>query len=58
MPIAIIVGLLAGLMGWRRASARGGTTTDKLQFAAAHGIPAFLIVMIGLTVAARAGWLD
>lgn len=57
MVIAFIAALLAGLLGWRRATAAGGKTADKLQYAAAHGIPAFLVTLILMTVAARMGWL-
>ena len=57
MAIAFIVALLAGLVGWRRATAAGGRTADKLQYAAAHAIPAFLIVMIAFTITAQLGLL-
>ena len=54
---AAIAALAAGVIGWRRAGAAGGKTADKWQYAAAHGIPAFLIVIILMTIAARMGWL-
>ena len=57
MPIAIMFALVAGFIGWNRAAKRGGNRADKIQYAAAHGIPAFLVVMILMTVAARMGWL-
>lgn len=57
MLVAFFVAILAGLVGWRRAAAAGGVRADKLQYAAAHGIPAFLVTMIAMTVAARMGWL-
>lgn len=54
---ALIAALAAALLGWRRAAAQGGNTADKWQYAAAHAIPAFLVVIILMTVAARMGWL-
>ena len=56
MVVAFIVGLVAAAMGWIRAKRRGGQTVDCLQYAAAHGIPAFLIVMIVMTIAGNLGW--
>ena len=53
---ALILMVLFGALGWYRASRRGGATGDKLQYAAAHGLPAFLIGMIGMTIAGRMGW--
>lgn len=57
MVIAFIAALLAGALGWRRAAAAGGNAADKWQYAAAHSIPAFLVALILMTVAARMGWL-
>lgn len=54
---ALGLALLAGLIGWRRAAGRGGNASDRWQYAAAHGIAAFLLGMILMTVAARMGWL-
>jgi len=48
--------VIAGAIGWRRAASRGGNRADRWQYAAAHGIPAFLIGMILMTVAGRLGW--
>jgi len=57
MLLALILGLLAAAIGWRRASKRGGNRMDCLQYAAAHGIPAFLITMIVFTIAINMGVL-
>ena len=57
MTIAILVGLATALLGWRRASQRGGTRADCIQYALSHGIPGFLVSMILMTVAARLGML-
>ena len=53
----LILLFLMGTLGWFRAKQRGGTTADKLQFAAAFGIAGFLLGMIGMTVAGHLGWL-
>lgn len=58
MVVAIIVGLAGAAMGWMRAARRGGGTADKAQYAAAHGVPAFLFTMILMVAAANLGWLD
>ena len=57
MAVAVILLLLGGYWGWRRAARRGGTTADRWQYAAAHGLPAFLIGMIVMTIAGHLGWL-
>ena len=57
MLVALALMLVAGLIGWRRAARRGGTTADRWQYAAAHGVPAFLIGMVGMTIAGHLGWL-
>ena len=57
MVVALLLAIGAGIIGWRRAAAQGGRTADKWQYAAAHGIPAFLVGMIGMTVAGHMGWL-
>ena len=50
--------VLAGIWGWMRAARRGGTRADRWQFAAAHGIPAFLLGLILMTIAAHLGYFD
>ena len=52
--IAFVLG--CGL-GWSRAARRGGGVPDRIQYALAHGIPAALITLVAVTVAARMGWL-
>ena len=54
---ALVLGVLAGIVGWYRATKRGGRGVDKAQYAMAHGFPAFILGMIAMTVAARMGWL-
>ncbi|MEM7056134.1 MAG: hypothetical protein AAF557_00970 [Pseudomonadota bacterium] len=54
---ALILMAFAGALGWHRAGKRGGTSADRWQYAAAHAIPTFLMVMILMTVAGRMGWL-
>lgn len=55
---ALILMVVAGAIGWQRAKKRGGTTADCWQYAAAHGIPAFLCVLILMTIANNMGWLQ
>lgn len=43
-------------VGWWRASSRGGTTADKVQYALAHGIPAAIVGLIFVIVATRMGF--
>ena len=57
MVVALIVGLAGAIMGWMRARRRGGTVLDCLQYAVAHGIPAFLITFILMVIAGNLGWL-
>jgi UPF0716 family protein affecting phage T7 exclusion len=57
MVVALILFAIFAMIGWRRADRRGGTTADKMQYAMAHGIPAFLIGMIVMVLAASWGWL-
>lgn len=57
MTVGLVLFLIAGAIGWRRAARRGGTVADRVQYALAHGIPAFLIGMVAVLIAARAGWL-
>jgi hypothetical protein len=44
-------------LGWIRAVRRGGTTPDRIQYALAHGIPAGLVALATVIIAARMGWL-
>lgn len=55
MLVAFLIAIAAGVVGWRRAAKRGGKRADCIQFALAHGIPAFLITLIVITVAANLG---
>ena len=57
MLIALLVGLGCAFIGWQRAKRRGGHRGDRLQYAAAHGIPGFLISLILITLLARMGYL-
>ncbi len=43
-------------VGWVRATRRGGGLAHRLQYAAAHGIPAALIVLALGVLAVRMGW--
>lgn len=56
MLVGVVLFLIAAVIGWRRAARRGGTIADKLQYALAHGIPAFLIGLVAVIAAARLGW--
>ena len=56
MLVGLILFLIAAAIGWRRAARRGGTTADKMQYALAHGIPAFLLGLVLVIVVARLGW--
>ena len=53
VAIAFILGCA---VGWMRAARRGGGLTHRLQYAAAHGIPAALIVLALGVLAIRMGW--
>lgn len=55
MLVAFLLAVAAGTIGWRRAAKRGGKRADCIQFALAHGIPAFLITLIVMTLAANFG---
>lgn len=46
LPIAFLIG---AVLGWRRATKRGGNRLDKLQFGAAHGL-AFMLVALIITI--------
>lgn len=41
--------VVCAIIGWTRATKRGGTTPDKVQYALAHGIPGALAAL-ALTV--------
>jgi hypothetical protein len=56
MVVALILFAIFALIGWRRAERRGGTTADKLQYAMAHGIPAFLATLIVMVIGLNFGW--
>ena len=56
MLIALILMILAAAWGWRLAARRGGNTPDKLQYAAAYGVAAFLMGMVGMTIAVNMGF--
>ncbi len=43
MILAAIGGVIGAILGWMRASKRGGNTADKLQYAVAHGIALLLV---------------
>lgn len=49
-PMIVIAAFLIGAaIGWVRAAKAGGTTADKLQYAAAHGL-ALTVLGVFLTV--------
>ena len=49
-PMIVIACLILGAaIGWMRAAKVGGTTADKLQYAAAHGL-ALAVVGIFVTI--------
>ena len=56
IPALVLMGVAAAI-GWLRAAKRGGSTADRWQYAAAHGIAAFLITLVAMTVAGHMGWL-
>ncbi len=56
MIVALILFAIFALIGWRRAERRGGKTADKLQYAMAHGIPAFLVGLILVVAGLNFGW--
>lgn len=43
--IALLCLLIGAVVGWLRAARRGGTTADKLQYAAVHGIAFGLLAL-------------
>lgn len=52
LPTAFALG---ALLGWRRASQRGGDSLDKWQYAAAHGIGCLLLALVGAIALQRFG---
>ena len=56
MVVALILFAIFAVIGWRRAEQRGGNTADRLQYAMAHGIPAFLVGLVAMVIAAHFGW--
>lgn len=58
MIIALFLGIAAAALGWRRAALRGGSRSDCITYALAHGIAAALFSMILMTVAFNMGWLN
>ncbi|MEM9061908.1 MAG: hypothetical protein AAGD13_15720 [Pseudomonadota bacterium] len=55
MVIALIAGLLLGILGWVRATRRGGSRADRAQYALVHGIAGFLVTMVAMTIAGHVG---
>ncbi len=43
MILAAIGAILGAILGWVRATKRGGNMADKLQYATAHGIALLLV---------------
>lgn len=56
MLLGLILFVVFAAVGWLRAARRGGTLADRAQYAAAHGIPAFLLGVLVMIVVARMGW--
>ncbi len=54
LPISFFLG---ALLGWFRATKRGGNRLDKLQYAAAHGIAFMLLALIVTMAIDWAGWV-
>ena len=54
MLIAIAFAVGFGV-GWIRATRRGGTIPDRIQYGLAHGIPAALVAVAAIVIAARIG---
>lgn len=55
----VLVAFLAGAaLGWIRASRRGGTIGDRVQYALAHAIPFALVALFIVVLGARFGVLD
>lgn len=54
----VFVAFLAGAtLGWVRATQRGGTTGDRIQYALAHAIPAALAALVVVIIGVRMGWM-
>lgn len=49
--------LIFAALGWIRASKRGGTTGDRVQYALVHGAAASLAALVAVVIAARFGLL-
>lgn len=56
MLIAIAFLVVGAAIGWVRAARRGGTLADRLQYAMAHGIPAFLVGVVLVVAGLNFGW--
>ena len=52
LPFVFLAG---AAFGWYRAHRRGGQLLDKLQYAVAHGLAAFLVVLVVSIVSDRIG---
>ncbi|MBK0397629.1 hypothetical protein H0I76_00365 [Limibaculum sp. M0105] len=55
MTIAAAFFVVAFAIGWFRATRREGTLADKLQWGAAHGIPAGLVGLAIAVLLVRSG---
>jgi hypothetical protein len=53
--LLILAFALGAVIGWRRATRRGGDRFDKLQYGAVHGIAFTLAALILLVAAGRMG---
>jgi hypothetical protein len=51
----VVAFILGCLLGWQRASRRGGTIPDRIQYALAHGFPIALATLAALVLIA---WLE
>ncbi|MEM7743508.1 MAG: hypothetical protein AAF409_07335 [Pseudomonadota bacterium] len=54
---AVVLGIVAGAIGWLRAKRAGGGRSDMLQYATAHFFATFIVVMILMSIAHSLGWL-
>ena len=54
--VAAFVG--GGILGWVRATKCGGTMGERVQYALAHAIPAALLAMLAVIIAAHMGILS
>ena len=55
MPVAAAFFIIAFAIGWARAGNRNGTLVDRLQWGAAHGIPAAILGLVLAILLANAG---